>query len=101
MRCIARQDYHLGDLAQCPSHMMIEPCPQAALEKASQLRNYDFAFIKRSNESWTYAILAHRHLANFDSSEEHMVFVMNKRGSTKIIKKKHWASYVRCVARED
>jgi hypothetical protein len=96
--CVARQDYQLGDLARCPSHMIIKPCPQSALEKASQLQNYDFAFIRRTDESWTYAILAKNHLPSSDSNEEYMIFVMNTRGSTKIIKKKLWASYVRCVA---
>jgi hypothetical protein len=97
----ARSDYFLGDLARSLSHMMIETCPQAALKTASQLQNYDFAFIKRSDESWTYAILAYRHLSNSDSNEEYMIFVMDEEGSTKTIKKKQWASFVRCVVGED
>lgn len=96
--CVARQDYHLGDLARCPSHMIIEACPQAALEKVSQLQNFDFAFIQRSDGSWQYAILAHRHLPNSDSDEEFMMFVMDQEGTTEIIQKNDWASDVCCVS---
>lgn len=96
----ARSDYFLGDLAKCPSHMVIEDCPQAALEKVSQLRQYDFAFIKRTDGSWTYAILAHRHKPP-NEDDECMMFVMTEAGSTKIIKKKLWGNFVRCVVAED
>jgi hypothetical protein len=80
--CASRCDYRLGEPARSSSHMV---------SKVSTLKNYDFAFIKRTDGLWTYAILAYR-------TEESMMFVMNETGSTKIIKKRQWAEYVRCVA---
>lgn len=92
----SRRDYKLGQALRSPTHMIIENCPQAAMEKVSQLKNYDFAFIKRSDGSWTYAILAFR-----SEEEECMMFVMNEGGSTKVIKKNQWAKWVRCVATDE
>ncbi|KAL3786446.1 hypothetical protein HJC23_011027 [Cyclotella cryptica] len=102
--CYIRKDYTLGNKARSASHMIIESCPQKALERASQLKNYDFAFVKRMDGSWTYAILAYRSYDKdeSDSSEEEcMLFVMNEEGSTKMIKKRHWAEFVRCVVNEE
>ncbi|KAL7516944.1 hypothetical protein ACHAWX_001914 [Stephanocyclus meneghinianus] len=102
--CRFRKDYTLGETARSVSHMIIESCPQKAHERASQLENFDFAFIKRMDGSWTYAILAHRSFVKggVDSSKEGcMLFVMNKEGSTKMIKKRHWAEFVRCVVNEE
>lgn len=63
------------------------------------MKNYEFAFIKRTDGSWTYAILAYR--STSQDEEEFMTFVMNEEGSTKIIRMRHWAEYVRCVAEEE
>lgn len=95
-----RRDYFLGDLAKCPSHMMAIPDndPQGALHQVSQLKQHDFAFIKRADGSWTYAILAHRYVSK---GEECMMFVLTEEGSTKTIKKKQWANFVRIVAVEE
>lgn len=89
--CASRCDYRLGEPARSSSHMVIDSNPSSAASKVSTLKNYDFAFIKRTDGLWTYAILAYR-------TEESMMFVMNETGSTKIIKKRQWAEYVRCVA---
>lgn len=93
----ARSDYFLGDIARCPTHMITESCPQVAFEKVSELKNYDFAFIKRSDGSWTYAIVAHRYHSHTDD-EDFIMFVLDEAGSTKEIKQKQWANFVRCVA---
>ena len=93
----ARSDYFLGDTAKCPTHMIIESDPGVALEKVSQLKNYDYAFIKRSDGSWTYAIVANRYHSNNDG-EDFIMFVLDEAGCTKIIKKKQWANFVRCSA---
>ena len=60
--------------------------------------SYNFAFIKRTDGSWTYALLAHRY---FDADEEEcMMFVLQEDGTKKTIKKRQWASFVRAVANE-
>jgi hypothetical protein len=91
----ARNDYSLGDKARCTSHMIIRDDPQEAFHQVSRLKQHDFAFVKRTDGLWTYAILAHRYI---DEGEECMLFVMHQRGSTKTITKKKWASLVRLVA---
>jgi hypothetical protein len=92
----ARNDYSLGDVAKCTSHMIIRDDPQEAFNQVSRLKQYVFAFVKRTDGLWTYAILAHRFVD--DEGEEYMLFVMHQRGSTKTITKKKWASLVRLVA---
>ena len=96
----SRSDYILWDTVRSPSHMIVEDCSEAALHKASQLKLHDFAFIKRSDGSWTYAILACRNTSEVNN-EECMMFVMNETGSIKYIKKRKWASFIRCVVVED
>lgn len=103
----ARCDYILGDIAKCSSHMIIlaetTNDPQhheKALHQVSQLKQHDFAFIKRADGSWTYAILAHRYIQG-DTNEECMMFVLNEGGATKTIKKRQWVNFVRVVALEE
>ena len=88
--------YELGDSPRCLSHVIIDTSPQAALERVSRLNPHDFAFVKRSNKSWSYAILASRFVDIYN--EEHMVFALDEKGLTKDIKRSQWASCVRCVA---
>eukprot|EP00956_Cyclotella_meneghiniana_P010721 scaffold15012_cov47-Cyclotella_meneghiniana.AAC.5 len=88
--------YSIGDVAQSSSHMMIETCQRAALINACQLKTHDFAFVKRSDGSWTYAILA-GHCKDIDN-EEVMVFVTSETGCTKVIKQRNWAKSIRGVA---
>ena len=92
-------NYDLGDSLQCSSHIINDACPQAAIERVSRLNHYDFAFVKRSNGSWSYAILASRFVGMYN--DEYMVFVLNKIGSTKVVNRSQWASCVRCVAMID
>jgi len=89
-----RSDYALGEVARSLSHMIIAASPQEASD-VSLLKSHDFAFIKRTDESWTYSILSYR--AVDESLEEYMVFVLSVGGSTKRIKKRQWAEYIRCV----
>lgn len=97
-RCYSPVSYTIGDMAQSSSHMMIETCPQAALIHVCQLKTHDFAFVKRSDGSWTYAILA-GHGKDIDN-EEVMLFVINEKGCTKAIKKRDWSKLIRRVAKE-
>jgi len=77
------------------------------------LKRHDFAFVKRSDGTYTYAILAFRSsdinskkatVVEEDSEEgddEKMVFVMNNNGSTKIIRKKYWSKLIRFVSMKE
>jgi hypothetical protein len=97
----ACSDYNLGDEAKCPSHMIIQDCPQAAFDKVSRLKQHNFAFVRRTDASWTYAILADRHVDDSRGDNECMMFVLNQTGLTKTIKRDRWASFVRVVAEEE
>jgi hypothetical protein len=48
--------------------MIIQDDPQEAFSQVSRLKQHDFAFIKRTDGLWTYAILAHRYVD--DEGEE-------------------------------
>lgn len=94
--------YVLGETVRSASDMSIEQCPQKAAEMASYLKNYDFAFIKRSNGSWTYAILVCRVFLTSgnnqkNSREEGMLFVVSDKGCIKMIRKPYWAEFIRVV----
>jgi hypothetical protein len=81
-----------------------------ASKLAASLKIHDFAFVRRSDGSWRYAILAgtEGHTSDNGTSpsselhfksrqEESMIFVMNNVGSTKSIPRSHWGHYVRRV----
>mmetsp|Transcript_19788 Transcript_19788/g.42960 ORF Transcript_19788/g.42960 Transcript_19788/m.42960 type:complete len:942 (+) Transcript_19788:185-3010(+) len=55
-----------------------------------QLRHLDAAFVRRSDGSWTYALVA-------DGDDNEIRFVVNDRGSTKSFPKSIWESSVRRV----
>lgn len=109
-----RDDYYLGDLITSASHMVIESTPERAIQAVDVLQTHDFAWIKRSNGLYTYAILAYRSSSspspscastngssatNSDDSEdeEYMYFVLNDCGATKMVHKKHWSNFIRLV----
>ena len=106
-----RPDYNLGDMLRSPQHLITEPSYKRYLSSTQALNKQEFAFIKRSNGSFSYAILAHRSMeppknmglastgANSEVMlEECMTFVMNETGSTKMIRQRFWAEHVRLVA---
>eukprot|EP00956_Cyclotella_meneghiniana_P001365 scaffold1462_cov64-Cyclotella_meneghiniana.AAC.6 len=65
-----------------------------------QLKNFDFAFVERSNGSWTYAMLAHQSRGS-SYEEEQMVFVLDEKGSSKVIDEKDWARFICCLAESE
>ncbi|KAL3800178.1 hypothetical protein HJC23_001099 [Cyclotella cryptica] len=108
----SKQRYSLGDVASTPKHMIIHRSNTEAIHSASLLKQYEQAFLKRSNGLWTVAILADRSLqpVKRDSShwyseweidsttmelEESMLFVINEHGATKTVQRKHWGKFVR------
>eukprot|EP00956_Cyclotella_meneghiniana_P024146 scaffold48140_cov68-Cyclotella_meneghiniana.AAC.10 len=97
--CRSTSSYAIGDVAQSSTHMVIETCVRAALINVCKLKTHDFAFVKRSDGSWTYAILAG--YCKDTNNEDIMVFVTNKKGGSKAIKIRDWAKLVRPVATFD
>ena len=55
-----REDYLLGDVVKLSSHMIIESSPNRAIRAVESLQLHDFAWVKRSDGLYTYAILAYR-----------------------------------------
>lgn len=94
-----RLDYSLGDTVNIPSHMIIQSTPKRAIRAVKILQKHDYAFIKRSDGSYTYSILACRS-KNEVTAEESMLFVMDDTGSTKVISHRHWGETVRLVSKE-
>mmetsp|Transcript_11359 Transcript_11359/g.27948 ORF Transcript_11359/g.27948 Transcript_11359/m.27948 type:complete len:322 (-) Transcript_11359:62-1027(-) len=89
-----RKDYIIGDCARSSSHMIMDPSIQAI----GTLQKHDFAFIKRSDGSYTYAILACRsfvHIKEGTETEKCMTFVMHVKGTTKVIRERHWNDFIR------
>eukprot|EP00584_Thalassiosira_punctigera_P000525 CAMPEP_0172527054 /NCGR_PEP_ID=MMETSP1067-20121228/1837_1 /TAXON_ID=265564 ORGANISM="Thalassiosira punctigera, Strain Tpunct2005C2" /NCGR_SAMPLE_ID=MMETSP1067 /ASSEMBLY_ACC=CAM_ASM_000444 /LENGTH=200 /DNA_ID=CAMNT_0013310713 /DNA_START=131 /DNA_END=733 /DNA_ORIENTATION=+ len=111
-----RQDYNLGETLRNTSHMIVEPRPELASRAADSLKKHDCAFIRRSDGSYSYAILAYRSLAppsedeidgknrsgsSERSLEEVMAFVMDTAGSLKVLKREQWSRLVRLVSEEE
>jgi len=94
-----RPDYQLGQTVRSTSHIKIPTSSQNAMQQVSTLMKYDFAFIKRSNGLYSYAILAYR--SNNDKKGESLTFVMDDKGCTKMIRKKYWCEYIRLVNTDD
>jgi len=112
-----RNDYGLGDTARTSSHMIIETDTQRAIESVGTLSSHDFAFVKRSDGSYSYSILAYRSSSTQvveeeslitrppqlqqGEVEESMTFVLSNAGCTKLIKKSQWSQCIRLVASEE
>ena len=103
-----RSDYSLGDTARKPSHMIMKSSPELAYQAVNSLQKHDFAFIKRSDGSYSYAILAFRSLEPKNPKkkrssspsdtiplEEYMAFVIDGSGSVKMLKKRKWVEHIR------
>ena len=101
-----RDDYFLGDAIKSSSHMIIESTPERVIRAVESLQMHDFAWVKRSDGTYTYAILTHRPSSptTTDSNEvtskhsdEVKCFVVNDAGSTKMIPKSRWHERIRLV----
>ena len=93
-----RRDYELGETLRSPSHMIdniAQPITTSEenTNMGSLLQKHDFAFIKRSDGSYTYAILA-----CIDKDGERMTFVLDNYGSTKVVRKRNWEKLVCLVS---
>ncbi|KAL7519492.1 hypothetical protein ACHAWX_004242, partial [Stephanocyclus meneghinianus] len=88
-----KRGLELGDIA-LPSQIQ-NASPEDAHDAAASLPVHSFAFVLRSNGQWTYAILADRPVP--EGPQASIRFVLDKRGSTKIFKRKYWGMYIRSV----
>mmetsp|Transcript_25774 Transcript_25774/g.44001 ORF Transcript_25774/g.44001 Transcript_25774/m.44001 type:complete len:365 (+) Transcript_25774:120-1214(+) len=98
-----RRDYKIGDSIRSPSHMIDEPTLEQILQGVNALSKHDFAFIKRSDGSYSYAILAYSSMERVKgtlSMEDSMTFVINSAGATKTVRRRYWSHYVRRVSVE-
>lgn len=77
------------------------------LVSVNNLEELDFAFVKRSDSRWSYAMLTRRFLqtrAVLDNDdckgrielEEVMLFVVDKSGSTKTVRSNSYGKHIRC-----
>lgn len=89
-----RLHYNLGDIGT-PDDMIVERDPVKGHQNVSSLKVHDFAFVLRSNGTWTYAIVADFPERGTRRMSVH--FVMNAKGSTKTVERRHWAKFVRLV----
>ena len=103
-----RPDYVLGEYSRDTSHMIMPQDDVHAMQLVNTLSKHDFAFVKRLNGTYSYAILAYRTSSsntneddNEKKSEEGIAFVMDDSGSTKMIRKKYWCEYIRLVSMQD
>ena len=95
-----RNDYSLGEVARSSSHMItnMEQQPYSSENGHTQaidasLRNHDYAFVKRSDGTYTYSVLAYRDVNT-------LAFVMCESCSIKLVKRQYWHDHVRLVSME-
>jgi len=99
-----RADYFLGEAIRSRSDMISMPTHELATCAAASLKVHDFAFVGRSDGSFTYAVLAYRRRlprlgaggdATTGSPEDCLTFVVCERGYTKTIPRRFWHDAVR------
>lgn len=93
---LAHLGYELGDQVKEDDHIVIPKTATEAIQNASILNTFDFAFVLRSDDSWTYAIVAEK---SFHKDLGLVLrFVLDKKGTTKTIRRKYWEKGVRPVS---
>lgn len=85
--------------------MINQPSYERAVAAFKLLQNYDFVFVRRSDGSYSYAILSGRSFAPIkgaknNATEECMTFVINGSGCTEMIRQEHWSDKVQLVSME-
>lgn len=103
-----RRAYSIGEkIRSDDSHMVIEPTSEQAIKTVNSLEKHDFAFVKRRDGSFTYAILVERTFQLTDganvgdgaTTEECMIFAIDSIGSTKMVRRRHWSEFVHLEGR--
>jgi len=91
--------YSLGDIPSHTQHMILPSTLKEGVESASTLQPLDFAFILRSNGTWTYAVVSEILNCNINNKPS-IKFVVDRQGRTRTIPKKYWGKYI-CLINED
>lgn len=89
--------YSLGDILSNDQHMITPSSLKDGIEYASTLQPLDFAFILRSNGTWTYAVVCD--ILNCNNNKPSIKFVVDRQGCTRTIPKKYWGKYI-CLINE-
>ena len=76
-------DYDLGMPARSRHDMKEDEDPDKTIDGISQLKKFDFAFVRRSNEQWTYSIIS-------DRTDDSITFVVDEVGRIKTIPRYGW-----------
>jgi hypothetical protein len=84
-------DYDLGMAARSRHDMVENDDKEKAMECISRLEMWDFAFVRRTNNKWTYSIIS-------DRTEDSIRFVVDDVGRTKMIDRKGWLKNIRCLS---
>ena len=84
-------DYDLGMAARSRHDMVDNDDPEKTMECISRLEMWDFAFVRRTNNRWTYSIIS-------DRTEDTIRFVVDDVGRTKMIDRKGWLKNIRCLS---
>ena len=92
--------YSLGDIPSSNRHMITPSSLKDGIEYASTLQPLDFAFILRSNGTWTYAVVCDILNCNNNNNKSSIKFVVDRQGCTRTIPKKYWGKYI-CLINED
>lgn len=101
-----RSDYSLGSTLRSPSHVIIEDTSEQAIQAVDSLKMNDFAFVKRSDGSYSFAIFAYRSMEPTKREYEDtnmgqcMNFLIGEDGSTKMVRSSHWSRSIRLVSME-
>jgi len=91
-------------MGRSPSHMITMPSPKRAFQVVDRMKKHDFAFVKRSDGSYSYAILAFRSLEPINDRrcatkssalDECLTFVVDLNKSIAKIEKEKWVEYIR------
>ena len=90
---ISIQGYALGQKGH-PSDMKIEANPRSSQLAVSMLNLHDAAWIKRSDGTWRYAIVAEKIT---DGENSKLRFVVDRRGSVKTIQFNKYGESVRMI----
>ena len=95
-RSVSHPDYTLGQ----ESHdidMVVESTEESGKFAVSLLRQFDAAFVRRSDGRFSYAMLIDRTMSDDHFENSLLTFVLDEEGSTKSIKMSKWGKYVRLV----
>jgi hypothetical protein len=89
------QSFSVGDKGRDDD--MIIDSKRATAAAVSLLRVSDAAFVRRSDGTWTYAVVKER----TEGADASIKFKVNARGSTKSFPMSQWGTYIRRIKRQN